>query len=129
MYAEETHGILVVAEPQYLEGESRPEESLFGFSYKITLAKRGTESVQLVSRHWVITDGKGTVREVKGEGVVGQQPVLKPGESFQYSSFSTLPTPTGNMRGSYDFKNTKDGSMLRVRIPLFFLRDFSEMIH
>ena len=129
MYAQETRGILVVAEPQYLKAESRPEESLYVFAYTITIANRGSVPVQLLARHWVVTDGRGEVREVKGEGVVGQQPLIPPGEAFQYSSFSTVPTPTGNMRGSYEMKVTDSGEYFQVRVPLFFFRSDSPVVH
>jgi len=129
MYVEETRGIQVVAEPQYLADQSRPEQSLYVFAYTITISNRGTEPVQLLSRHWLITDGTGSAREVKGEGVVGQQPIIQPGEGYQYSSFSPIATPTGNMRGSYMMKVLETGEMFNVRVPLFFLRDLSATVH
>jgi ApaG protein len=126
MYLEETNGIRVLAEPKFLPEESRPQEALYVFAYTITLTNHGTEPVQLLSRHWIITDGTGSVREVKGEGVIGKQPVLEPGASFQYSSFSPIATPTGNMRGSYEMKGLSSGGSFRARIPLFFLRDLRQ---
>ncbi len=129
MYVEETRGIQVVAEPQYLADQSRPEQSLYVFAYTITISNRGTEPVQLLSRHWLITDGTGSTREVKGEGVIGQQPILQPGEGYQYSSFSPIATPTGNMRGSYTMKVLETGETFAARVPLFFLRDLSATVH
>ncbi|MBU6375456.1 MAG: Co2+/Mg2+ efflux protein ApaG [Bdellovibrionales bacterium] len=129
MYAEETQGVLIIAEPKFLEQESRPEESLYVFAYTITISNRSSETVQLVSRHWLITDGLGSTREVRGEGVIGQQPVIPPGEAFEYSSFSPIATPTGNMRGSYTMKLVSSGQTFNARIPLFFLRQLTETVH
>ena len=129
MYAEETQSVLIIAEPKFLEQESRPEESLYVFAYTITISNRGSEAVQLLSRHWLITDGLGSLREVRGEGVIGQQPVIAPGEAFQYSSFSPIATPTGNMRGSYTMKLVSSGQTFTARIPLFFLRQLTETVH
>ncbi|NDD90797.1 Co2+/Mg2+ efflux protein ApaG [bacterium] len=129
MYAEETQSVLIIAEPKFLEQESRPEESLYVFAYTITISNRGSEAVQLLSRHWLITDGLGSTREVRGEGVIGQQPVIAPGEAFQYSSFSPIATPTGNMRGSYTMKLVSSGQTFTARIPLFFLRQLTETVH
>jgi len=126
MYAEQTRGIRVIAEPKFLAEESKPQESLYVFAYTITLTNVGTEPVQLLSRHWIITDGTGSVREVKGDGVIGQQPVLEPGASFEYSSFSPIATPMGNMRGSYLMKALNSGQSFQARIPLFFLRDLRQ---
>ena len=125
-YVETTQGIEIEAEPQFLPHESSAEEKRFIFSYQITITNRGETEVQLLSRHWIITDGKGLVHEVKGPGVVGAQPKLKPGESHQYSSFCPLPTPTGNMRGTFQMVNHL-GASFDVRIPLFFLRDLRNL--
>jgi ApaG protein len=126
MYVEETRGLRVIAEPSYLREESKPDEALYLFAYKITLQNTGTETLQLLSRHWIITDGTGGVREVKGEGVVGNQPILEPGSIFEYTSFSPIPTPIGNMRGSYRMKVLASGETFDARIPLFFLRDLRQ---
>ncbi len=123
MYYETTQGIEVEVKPEYLPNESIPEASQFLFAYHITIANKGETEVQLLSRHWIITDGTGAVHEVKGPGVVGEQPKLKPGEKHSYSSFCPLPTPTGNMRGSFQMVNHL-GAKFDVAIPLFFLRDF-----
>ena len=86
------------------------------------ITNNGTAAAQLMSRHWIITDGNGKVEEVKGAGVVGEQPVLKPGATFEYTSFCPLPTATGNMRGTYQMLDEK-GNHYNAKIPLFFLRD------
>jgi ApaG protein len=120
MYHETTQGIEVEVTPEFLPEESTPDR--FIFAYHIEIKNRGETQVQLMSRHWVITDGFGAVHEVKGDGVVGMQPKLSPGESHKYSSFCPLPTPTGNMRGSFQMVNNL-GAAFEVKIPLFFLRD------
>jgi ApaG protein len=122
MYYEMTQGVEVEVSPEYLPNESSPESSQFVFAYHITISNRGETEVQILSRHWIITDGEGVVHEVKGAGVIGEQPKLKPGESHKYSSFCPLKTPTGNMRGSYQMTNA-EGAKFDVKIPLFFLRD------
>ncbi len=126
MYYELTQGIEVTVVPEYLADQSSPEDSEYVFSYQITIANKGDTEVQLLSRHWIITDGNGAIHEVKGSGVIGQQPKLKPGETHQYSSYCPLPTPTGNMRGTYQMVNHL-GATFDVKIPLFFLRDLSLM--
>ena len=122
MYREITQGIEVEVEPQYLVDQSDPTHSQYVFSYHVTITNRGQTEVQLLSRHWKITDGDGITHEVKGQGVIGQQPKLKPSEKHEYSSFCPLPTPTGNMRGTYQFANHL-GAQFDVKLPLFFLRD------
>ena len=129
MYVEETQGVLIVAEPRFLEDESRPEDSLYVFAYTITISNRGSEAVQLLSRRWLITDGTGSTREVEGEGVIGQQPVIEPGGAFQYSSFSPIATPTGNMRGTHTMKLLQSGENFEANAPLFFLRDLAPTLH
>jgi ApaG protein len=126
MYYENTQGIEVEVTPRYLLEESSPETCQFVFTYTITISNRSENSVQLLSRHWIITDGAGTVREVKGDGVVGEQPKLDPGQSHTYSSFSALETPTGNMRGTFQMVNHL-GASFDVKIPLFFLRDLKNV--
>ncbi len=122
MYYEITQGIEVQVEPRYRPEESQPEAAQFVFGYTITITNKGETEVQLLSRHWIITDGEGVVHEVKGPGVVGEQPKLKPGQSHRYSSYCPLPTPTGNMRGTFQMVNDL-GARFDVKIPLFFLRD------
>ena len=106
--------------PEYLPEQSAPQESVYGFSYTVTLTNTGEVAAQLIARHWVISDAKGFTEEVKGLGVVGHQPLLKPGESFQYTSASRLRTATGTMHGSY-FMVAEDGERFDVTIPLFML--------
>ena len=122
MYYELTQGVEVEVAPEYLPEDSSPQDSRFLFAYHISITNRSETEVQLLSRHWIITDGAGAVSEVKGPGVVGEQPKLKPGEKHQYSSFCPLPTPTGNMRGTFQMANSL-GAKFDVKIPLFFLRD------
>jgi ApaG protein len=126
MYHEKTEGIDVEVTPEYLFNESSPENGEFVFAYHIVITNQGDTEVQLISRHWIITDGLGKVHEVKGPGVVGEQPRLKPGEKHKYSSFCPLTTPTGNMRGSFQMVNQL-GAQFEVKIPLFFLRDLRSL--
>ena len=124
MYREKTHDVQVEVVPEFIPGESSPEERQFVFAYRVSITNQGTVPTQLLSRHWIITDGHGKVREVEGSGVIGEQPRLEPGQTFTYSSFCPLTTPTGNMRGTYQMKDDR-GRTYDVRIPLFFLRDLS----
>src|SRR5579872_732646 len=96
-----THNVRVEVESQYVPERSEPFQNQWYFSYTVRITNEGDEPVQLLSRHWVITDGCGHVDEVRGPGVVGEQPVLSPGETFQYSSWCPLPTSSGLMKGSY----------------------------
>ena len=121
MYRETTRDIEVSVNPFYVPDQSDPESRYFLFGYTVTIANRGQEDVQLLARHWIVTDGKNHVEEVRGDGVIGKQPTLAPGESFEYTSACPLRTPTGNMRGSYQMTDVA-GRRFAVRIPLFFLR-------
>jgi ApaG protein len=114
------HPIDIVVKTQYLAEQSVPADDRFVFSYTITLTNRGDESAQLISRHWVITDGKNAVQEVKGTGVVGQQPTLEPGTSYTYSSGVVLATETGTMTGTYQMR-TASGTTFDAPIPVFAL--------
>ena len=105
---------------QYIPQQSAPEDSIYGFAYTVTITNTGQVTAQLISRHWEIVDANGHVEEVKGLGVVGHQPLLKPGESFQYSSGSRLRTPTGAMHGTY-FCVAEDGERFEALIPMFVL--------
>jgi ApaG protein len=106
--------------PQYLPDQSAPGEFIYGFSYTVTLTNTGEVPAQLISRHWIISDANGHTEEVKGLGVVGHQPLLKPGQSFQYTSGSRLRTASGTMHGSY-FCVAEDGERFEVAVPLFLL--------
>ncbi len=112
--------IRVNAVSEYLAEQSDPSVERFVFAYTITLENTGTVSAQLLSRHWIITDGNEEVQEVKGQGVVGQQPHLAPGEQYEYSSGSTLSTPVGTMRGFYQMV-AEDGTRFEAEIPEFAL--------
>jgi ApaG protein len=120
MYSETTRSINVTVEPFYLEDHSAPDEDRYVWAYHVRIENRGRETVQLRNRHWQITDGRGQILEVKGPGVVGEQPVLGPGESFEYTSGTPLPTPSGIMVGSYEME-TPGGESFFVRIPAFSL--------
>ena len=106
--------------PQYMPEQSSPGDSVYGFAYTVTITNTGEMSAQLISRHWVIVDANGLSEEVKGLGVVGHQPLLKAGESFQYASGSRLRTASGTMHGRY-FCVAEDGERFEVDIPMFVL--------
>ncbi len=120
MYTETTRLINVTVQPFYLEDQSEPNEGRYVWAYHVRIENRGRETVQLRNRHWKITDSRGQVQEVRGPGVVGEQPVLGPGESFEYTSGTPLPTPSGIMVGSYEME-TPAGESFLVRIPAFSL--------
>ena len=120
MYAAVTRNIKIEVEPTYMQDQSDPEQNYYFFAYRVRISNQGQDKVQLLSRHWIITDGFGQIEEVVGPGVIGQQPTLKPGEVFEYSSFCPLTTPTGSMQGTYVMADAK-GSQLEVQIPLFVL--------
>ncbi|KAA3654978.1 MAG: Co2+/Mg2+ efflux protein ApaG [Proteobacteria bacterium] len=117
---EHPYHIDVTAESFYLADQSDPDEGHYVFAYRITLRNIGSVSAQLVSRHWIITDGNGDVQEVRGLGVVGEHPELAPGESFEYTSGCALPTPVGSMRGTYQMV-AADGERFEAEIPEFAL--------
>jgi ApaG protein len=116
----EDHGIDVEAQGFYVADRSSPQQGYYFFAYRIRISNRGQEPARLVSRHWIISDGNGHVEEVRGEGVVGEQPRLSPGEAFEYTSFCPLPTPMGSMQGSYQMIRD-DGSGFEAEIPAFTL--------
>jgi len=120
MFSETTESITVTVRPVFIEEQSSPAEDKYVWAYKVRIENRGRETVQLLNRHWKITDARGKLEEVKGPGVVGEQPVLKPGESFEYTSGCPLRTPTGFMAGTYEMERP-DGSRFQVRIPMFSL--------
>lgn len=107
-------------EPQYLPQQSSPADDLYSFAYTITITNTGEVPAQLISRHWIIANAMGQTEEVKGLGVVGNQPLLKPGESFQYTSGCRLRTASGTMHGSY-FCVAEDGERFECEVPLFVL--------
>jgi ApaG protein len=121
-YSELSEGFLVEAEPSYVPEHSDPANGQYFFSYKIRITNKNEKPAQLLSRKWVIVDGKKNKEEVEGPGVVGEQPTLEAGQSFEYTSFCPLQTPTGSMRGNYVLSNS-DGKIFAIKIPLFFLRD------
>jgi ApaG protein len=127
-YTAITRGIAVSVEPTYLEAQSSPHESKYLWAYRIVIENKGTETVQLRSRHWRIMSAMGAVREVQGEGVVGEQPVLKPGESYEYSSGAPLNTPSGLMTGTYQMQ-TASGETFDVEIPSFSLDSPHQTLH
>ena len=108
-------------EPQFLSEQSSPEEDQYAFAYTITITNAGEVTAQLISRHWIIDNEDGHTEQVKGLGVVGHQPLLRPGESFQYTSGTRLATPTGSMRGSF-FCVAEDGERFEAPVPEFTLR-------
>ena len=120
MYRATTRNIEVTVTPRYLPDRSSPENGYFFWAYTITLTNRGAETVQLKTRHWRITDANGKLQEVRGAGVVGETPVLKPGESFEYTSGVPLPTPSGFMTGTYGMV-TEAGENFDIEIPAFSL--------
>jgi len=97
-----TRGIRVSVESRYIPDRSRPQNRQYAFSYTITITNEGPFTAQLLGRYWIITDNTGGIREVQGEGVVGEQPILEPNESFRYTSWCVLPTQSGSMKGLYD---------------------------
>ena len=117
-----TRGIVVEVESSYVADRSDPMRNRWFFAYRIRISNHGDEVVQLISRHWIITDAHGRVEEVKGPGVVGQQPVLEPGEAFEYTSFCPLATPFGTMHGSY-LMTTEDGDSFDAEIAQFTLSE------
>lgn len=120
MYEALTRGIRVHVTPRFLADESRPDENYFVWSYTIVIANEGSDVVQLKSRHWRITDANGHTEEVRGAGVVGQTPVIRPGSSFSYSSGCPLPASSGLMVGTYQMAGP-DGAVFDVAIPAFSL--------
>ena len=119
-YAATTRDVTVRVAPSYLPDQSEPTVGRWVWAYHIRLENDGDRSVQLISRHWIITDGQGRVEEVQGPGVVGEQPVIEPGRSYDYVSGCPLPTPSGIMRGTFQMVDA-DGASFDVEIPAFSL--------
>ena len=116
-----THDVSVEVLSQYSPDNSRPQHGEWMFEYTVRITNKSEETVQLISRHWIITDASEDTREVKGPGVVGEQPVLAPGESFKYSSWCPLKTPMGTMRGTYQMVRA-NGQQFDIEIAPFALR-------
>lgn len=114
------HSIRVEVETSYLEQQSEPDERRYVFSYTITIHNDGDQPARLLTRHWIITDANGRVQEVRGDGVVGEQPYIKPGQGFRYSSGAVIETPVGAMQGSYQMVDD-DGLHFDAPIPAFRL--------
>ena len=120
MYSETTRSIRVAVEPFYVAEQSEPVNGRYVFGYRVTIENKGKETVQLLNRHWRITDAHGRLIEVRGPGVVGEQPILQPGTSFEYTSFCPLPTEVGTMHGTYEMR-TAAGEMFDAEIAPFTL--------
>lgn len=116
----EKYRIIVASIPHYVVEQSDPNSEHYVFAYTITLENTGTVAVQLISRHWIIIDGNSNVQEVRGLGVVGEQPLLRPGEKYEYTSSCQLDTPVGIMRGTYQMM-AEDGMAFEAEIPAFTL--------
>jgi ApaG protein len=119
-YARTTRGITVTVEPHFLADQSVPDACRYVWAYHVRIQNDGRETVQLMTRYWKITDSRGQVQEVRGDGVVGKQPVLKPGEAFEYASGAPLTTPSGIMTGTYHMVS-ETGERFDVAIPAFSL--------
>ena len=120
MYSATTRAITVTVQPTYLEDQSEPQAGRFVWAYHIRINNGGNRTVQLLHRYWEITDGIGRRQEVHGTGVVGEQPVLKPGQTFEYTSGTPLPTPSGIMVGTYQME-AEDGERFDIAVPAFSL--------
>ena len=120
MYSSTTEKVTVSVEPKYLRQESSPEENVYVWAYTVRIENNGPDILQLKTRYWKITDAYGRVQEVHGAGVVGEQPVLKPGSAYEYTSGTPLSTPNGIMVGSYAMQ-MENGTMVDVAIPAFSL--------
>ena len=124
MYRATTNNIIIEVLPKYEDLHSNPSKSHFVFSYRILIINQGDNAVKLLKRHWIIKSADGILRDVEGDGVVGQQPVLKPGDSFQYNSWAPITCEIGEMFGSFLMKNLEDDSEFQVQVPKFqFIAD------
>jgi ApaG protein len=115
-----TRGIAVSVEPTYLQANSSHDNSQYFWAYRVTIENQGRETVQLLNRHWMITNARGEFTEVKGPGVIGEQPLIKPGDSYTYTSGAPLNTPSGMMGGSYQMESDS-GEQFDIEIPTFSL--------
>ncbi len=120
MYEAITDGIKVTVRPVFLEDQSQPEQNHYVWAYHVRIENLGERTVQLLNRHWRITDAAGRTQEVRGPGVVGEQPILKTGEIFEYTSGTPLATPSGMMAGTYEMED-REGRLIEVEVPAFSL--------
>lgn len=120
-YTAITRGVRVTVRAFYLEDQSEPEQGQYAWAYKVEIANESEAAVQLLKRTWLITDGQGRTLRVHGEGVVGEQPLLEPGETFDYTSGTPLPTPSGFMRGTYHMMVPGTGEHFDAEVPAFSL--------
>lgn len=120
MYSETTKAVTISVDPTYMDEQSEPEDFHYVWAYHVRIENNSSETIQLVRRHWHITDSQGRVQEVRGEGVVGEKPILEPGEIFEYTSGTPLSTPSGFMVGSYQMVG-EQGKQFNVSIPAFSL--------
>lgn len=128
IYLARTEGFEVRVRPIFLVDRSDPEEDEFFWAYQVRIANVGEQTAQLINRHWVITDAQGVTQEVRGEGVVGEQPVIEPGKHFDYTSGVPLTTPSGMMQGSFEME-AEDGRRYEIRIPAFALDSPYAKVH
>jgi ApaG protein len=127
MYSKTTHGIKITVTPSYLEQQSAPEENHFVWAYTVEMENLGERTLQLINRYWNITDAMGRVQEVRGPGVVGEQPILKPGDRYEYTSGASLACPSGIMVGEYEMA-TEDGERVTIDVPAFSLDSPSQKV-
>jgi len=120
MSGKKPYDIAITVDTRFLDDQSAPADNRYAFAYTITIENRGSVGARLLSRHWVITDGNGKVREVRGDGVVGEQPWVRPGDDYEYTSGAVLETALGTMRGSYQMI-ADDGTHFDAHIPAFVL--------
>lgn len=123
-----TRGVKVEVESEFVPERSNPDRNVYFFVYHVTITNEGQETVQLISRHWIITNGEGRKENVQGPGVVGEQPTLAPGEAFEYTSFCPLDTPFGMMHGTYQMV-TEDGMKFEAEIAPFTLSQEEVLYH
>jgi ApaG protein len=127
IYTQTTRALTVTVKPVYLEDQSSPADNHFVWAYRVRIENGGEETVQLLRRYWKITDAIGQVQEVKGSGVVGEQPILHPGDAYEYTSGTPLSTPSGIMVGTYQME-TVDGERFDVAVPAFSLDSPHQMM-
>jgi ApaG protein len=120
MYEQETSGVMVRVAPQFAPEQSAPDERRYVWAYTIEIENRGDKPVQLLSRYWRITDDNGLTQEVRGDGLIGQQPVIEPGASFRYTSAAPLAAPSGMMHGAYSMVDA-EGERFDIAVPVFAL--------